>query len=185
MDLKRFKRIHIGGVEMKRLAIDGTEIWRRGYTNQVPLSINTDGSIYNNGLGYKNGYRVRSGGAEGENTYASCTGFIKVNAGDVVRISGCVFSYKDTGNAINASDGSFTNLGQLVTNNANNYGMFGYGNPYFDYGIASVVEETAGVWKWIVPPAASGVEYIRVTAIGAGWSPPGANLIVTINEEIE
>ena len=56
-------------------------------TNRVNLSINPDGTIYNGGLGYKRGYRLRSGGAEVEFETGMCSGYIEVKPGDVVVIN--------------------------------------------------------------------------------------------------
>ena len=166
---------------MRSLAIDGVEIWRWAYKNWVPFSINADGTIYNS-TGYKDGYRVRSGGGEAAANRTTCTGFIKVSPGDIIRISGCNFGYAANTNAINVSDSSFTNIGQFTMLPAN-YGIFA-GN-YAAYNSTSVVEEKTGVWKWIVPPADSGVAYIRVTGYNSTVSTyPGENLTVTINEEI-
>lgn len=186
LDLSAYKSINIDGMELKRLEINGTLVWEKGYTNWVPLSINADGNIYNGGLGYKNGYRVRSGGAETTASTASITGFIKVNGGDVVRISGCDFATLSTDNAINVSDSNFTNIGQLVGNMTSGYGIFS--NAYSDYGYSSVIEEKTGVWRWVAPPAESGIAYIRVTAktmLYTGQKPDGSTMIVTINEEIK
>ena len=183
MDLSEYKAISIGGVPLKLLTLDGTVIWRRPITNWVRKSIDTDGSIYNGGLGYKDGYRIRSGGAEGTNVRTSGTGFMPVSAGDIVRISGCDFGTSQNGNAINVSDSSFTNIGQFTMIPAK-YGIFATGAAYEAYSYTSVVEEKTGVWKWVVPPAASGVAYIRVSGYNASGTYPGANLIVTINEEI-
>lgn len=185
--LGNIKKLILDGIDLKALSVNGVEVWR-SYTNQVPLSINADGSIYNDGLGYKNGYRVRSGGAEATQTNATITGFIKVNAGDVVRISGCVFSWEwGTNTAINVADSSFTNLGQLVGNSIG-YGIFTDVDLKTTYGKDSVIQETDNVWKWIVPPAEWGIAYIRITASNGLPSTSstivGADLIVTVNEEI-
>jgi hypothetical protein len=160
--------------------IDNLILWKKQNNNQVPKSINADGSIYNNGLGYKDGYRVRSGGAEGANSNTTCTGFIKVNPGDVIRIAGFDFSHPQNGNAINLSDNSFTNIGQFTMLPAG-YGIIA--SSYSSYGHTSVVKESNNVHKWIVPPAASGVAYIRISGYSTSGY-PSSKLIVTINEEI-
>lgn len=187
MDLSAYKELSIDGIALKSLSVNGIEIWRKGYTNWVPLSINADGTSYNGGLGYKNGYRIRSGGAEAVDDSTSCTGFIPVSAGDVVRVSGWDFwgdGNSSSGDSINVSDSSFTNLGQNASNSSYGYGIFTKGQPYYDeYGFYSVVEEKTGVWKWVVPPEESGVAYIRVCG-NELYNPPGAEMIVTINEEI-
>ena len=155
------------------------------YTNRVLKSTEADDvTIYNGDLGYKNGYRVRSGGAEGATSTGSCTGFIPVKGGDIVRLSGWDFANKCNENAINVADSTHTNIGQFTMLPAQ-YGIFTQ-SAYKEYSYGSVVQEKTGVWKWIVPPAASGVAYIRVS----GYSPYpvennlGSKMIVTINEEI-
>lgn len=161
-------------------------LWEKiKFTNQVPYSTESDGvTIYNGGLGYKNGYRVRSGGAEAAISTASCTGYIKVSPGDIIRLSGWDFSYVSTANAINASDSGFTNLGQITGTETDgySYGIFAGGGAYEGFDHKTITEETTGVWKWIVPPAASGVAYIRVSGYTDG---DGSGMIVTVNEEIE
>ena len=178
MDLSAYKAISIGGIAMKKLTLDGVQIWKSGPTNWVRKYSNADGTIYNGGLGYKNGYRIRSGGAEGTDANASCTGFMKVNPGDEIRIAGWAFANAKTVNSINVSNSSFENIGQFTMAGAS-YGIFTSG--YSAYNNASVTSEKIDVCKWIVPPAESGVSYIRVT----GYTDQnGQNMIVTINEEI-
>ena len=182
MDFRTLKKLTIGGIELKQLFINGTQVWKSGYKNWVKYSTEADGkTIYNGGLGYKNDYRVRSGGAEVVATSCACTGFMPVKSGDVVRVSGVEFNVVTNGNAINASDSSFNNLGQLVANfPSGGYGIFASGETYFPYSWKSIVEEKTGVWRWVVPPADSGVAYIRLSAQVLD----GSSMIVTINEEI-
>lgn len=146
--------------------------------NKVPTSINADGTIYNR-IGYKDGYRVRSAGGEAETTWGSCTGFIAVKAGDIVRISGCQFSKAANENAINVADRSFNNLGQFTMLGAQ-YDLFTQ-EAYKNYSYSSVIEESTGVWKWTVPPTESGIAYIRVTGYTIS---EGHKLLVTINDTI-
>jgi hypothetical protein len=154
------------------------EIPLPSYKNWVYYSTENDGTtIYHEGLGYKLGYRIRSGGAEVAQAEGSCTGFIKVSPGDVIRLSGWDFGAAQVTNAINVSDSTFTNIGQFTKQPAN-YGILST-SAYAAYAAASVVKEKEGVWKWVVPPADSGVAYIRVT----GHYSYG-KMIVTINEEI-
>lgn len=184
LDFSQVKAVAIPEGDVIKIELSGTVIWKKGPTNRVPLSINADGSIYNGGLGYKNGYRIRSGGLEAADSASTCTGFIKVNPGDVIRFSGAPwFEGTSSGNALNAADASFTNIGQFTMGQNARYGIFE--SAYKSYAASSVVEEKSGVWRWIVPPAASGVAYIRITASdlknGGAF---GAKMIVTINEEI-
>lgn len=164
----------------------GNVIWKAGYVNMVRISTTNNGTTIYNGTGYKNGYRIRSGGAEGAMATAACTGFIPVNGGDIIRISGCDFSTAGgTANAINVADASFANIGQITPNYADaGYGIFAQNAAYQSYCYQkAVVKESANVWRWTVPPAASGSVYIRVTGYNANGN-HGANMIVTVNEEI-
>ena len=161
---------------------NGVVLWKKPelLKNWVPYSINSDGTIYNNGLGYKEGYRVRSGGAETTQSTSTITGFIPLRGGDVVRISGADFMSQKygAGNAINVSDESFTNIGQVVTNMAGSgYGIFA--STYASYGFASVVQESEKVYKWVAPPSED-IKYMRITA----ETKNGDGLIVSVNQEI-
>lgn len=168
--------------EMDNDTIDSLTINKSSHINLVLISINTDGGVYNNGLGYKNGYRVRSTGEETAVNGAYCTGFIPVNAGDVVRIYGWNSTdFSGSGTSINASDSSKTNIGQLASNG--NYGIFN--GDYQAYNFSSVVHEDNEIYRWTVPPAASGVAYIRISGYSPSGRYTGKDLIVTINEEIE
>lgn len=163
----------------------GNIIWRRGYVNWVPRSTTNDGTTIYNGTGYKNGVRIRSGGAEGATGSGAATGFIKVNGGDIIRISGCSFGVVANENAINVADASYTNIGQVCAGYAAaGYGIFALGAAYQSYCYQNAVtQEKTGVWKWTVPPTASGVSYIRVSGYNQNGG-HGSKLIVTVNEEI-
>lgn len=57
------------------------------YTNQIPLSINADGTQFvgsNGEAGYKRGYRLNSSGTETADSDSAVTGFIKAKAGQTV-----------------------------------------------------------------------------------------------------
>lgn len=69
------------------------------YTNQIAISTDADGNVYN-GTGYKVGYRLNSNGEEDQlpttaTNPAFITGFIPIKTGDVVLMKDC---YIDTNN---------------------------------------------------------------------------------------
>lgn len=144
------------------------------FTNQVPISIASDGSIYNDGLGYKNGYRLSSSGSESEMNTNVITGFIKAKAGDTIRIKGSNWCNTDvTTNYLIAYDSNFA---KVYT-----------GNPQKSYETNTFVtsmnyDETTGI-STVVLKSGFVYEYIRIS-LYYGSSPDGANLIVTVNEEI-
>ena len=189
MDLTGIKKLTIGGVGLKQLFINGIQVWKSGYKNWVPHSIDTDGSIYN-GTGYKEGYRIRSGGAEAASnnvgSRAVCTGFIPFKMGDVLRISP-PFSGLNTQNAINFADGSFSNLGQM-TDVPSSYGICLSGA-----GWNKAVVTAGGVTTVDISGVSNGadVRYVRIThcfndpSIDSSVQvSSGAELIVTVNEEL-
>ena len=191
MDFTNVKSLVIPEGTVTAIHTNAVLMWQSGasepdvpkFTNQVPLSTESDGvTIYNSGLGYKTGYRLRSGGAEATQTGGTITGYIPVNAGDVVRI----FDISDvvidgTGTGINVYDSSYTHIGQAASNGA--YGIFV--NAYNEYSWGnSGINEGNGVFRWTVPPAESGVAFIRVSVRANSTTALGSNLIVTVNEEI-
>ena len=185
IDFSTAKEIRIPEGQVYKIARGNETLWEAAYINMVLRSTESDGvTIYNGGLGYKNGYRIRSGGAEGALASSAHTGFIPVKGGDVVRISGGDFgSVAGHGSAMNVADSTRTNIGQFSMQSGE-YGIF-LQSAYKSYAKSSVVQEKTGVWKWIVPPAASGVAYIRVSCNAANnGSADGEKLIVTINQEI-
>lgn len=156
----------------------------QSYTNLVPLSTEADGkTIYNNGLGYKDKARIRSGGAEAQYDYGACTGFIPFVKGEKLYIFPPFYG-GNSENAINFADASFTNLGQ-ITDSGVGYGIC-EGNPS---AFKTKVENGVSVLD-LSNNTISGVEkiaYVRITnsIIGhqSGIS-SGADMIITKNEEI-
>lgn len=66
------------------------------YTNQIPLSVDVDGSLYNGGVGYKTDTRINSSGEEVAASGMCCTGFIPVSGTDVVRIKNVTLAGSET-----------------------------------------------------------------------------------------
>lgn len=185
MDFKQVKKLSITAGEVKKIEINGVVVWQEGYENKVLSSIDENKNLYN-GKGYKDGYRIRSGGLEAVSPDSCCSGFIKAKAGDIVRFSGVPwFEAGDTSSmdALNVADAAFTNLGQFTMGQGARYGIFTEA-AYKDYAAASVVEEVPGVWRWVVP-AGAGIEYIRITAFDNATGKGGKDMIITINEPIE
>lgn len=54
-------------------------------TNMILLSTNVDGTPYNNGRGWKTGYRLNSSAVEAEQEGFECTGFMPIKHGDIIR----------------------------------------------------------------------------------------------------
>ena len=143
------------------------------YTNQIPISTNTDGSVY----GYKAGYRLNGSGNPEAMNNSYVTGFIPVAVGDTVYMKNVTFQYGvSSGLTSNNQRISFFNASktQIVQINATGLG-----------GIAAGVKGDDGIWTQFTPKSTmngvncSGVAYFRINA-----SYIGDDSIITVNEPI-
>lgn len=188
LNLKDYIYLDIPEGRVKQIArkSDGLVLWKQGYTNWVPRSTDTDGSIFN-GTGYKDNVRLSSsGGISGSAQNGSTTtGFIPYSGGDagVIRLKGVrwlntsqdglghyyIIYYDKNKNKIayiSASEQpSYTHV-FTATRDANGVETFAWNQNY-------------GTTNSLLQLIRSNPAYIRVNAYGKG-----ANMIVTINEEI-
>lgn len=148
-----------------------------GYTNQVPISIDTDGTVFN-GKGWVEQTRLSSSGGSKTAEYASTTGYISASSCAVVCIKGVSWTGGSSYVCAYKSDFSFVSA-------LNGEGAYGGGE------IVSRIDDVTTI-KLL---SNSDIAYIRVSASlsasDAGASSvanpkdgPGSYLIVTVNEEI-
>lgn len=181
MDLSSYKTISINGTPMKKILIGGVVAWKKPAKNWVPLSTDTDGSIYN-GTGYKDNTRLSSsGGLSGSaQSNSVTTGFIPWNGSDtdIIRIKGvewlqesgrhyylsCYDANKNFLSYVSA-DTSVNNTHVLTITRENGVTTFDFNE---NYGTSNTMLQYFRQSK-----------YIRMNAKGTG-----ANFILTINEEI-
>lgn len=179
MDFSNLKALTIPEGDVTKITIGGSVVWEKvvapSYKNWVKYSTESDGkTIYNGGLGYKNGYRLSSSG--GESVAASCTvtGFIKAKAGDTIRIKGYV--WYNTAVSLNYLIAYNSSFAKVYTGNAQ-------GTYQTSTLIASMeYDATTGI-STVVLKSGISFEYIRIS-VNDAVSIDGKNLIVTINEEI-
>ena len=164
----------------------GQAIWKRGYINQVPISTDTDGSIFN-GTGYKDNARLSSsGGVSGSAQNGSVvTGFIPFIGGD-----SCVIRLKGVRWLNTTQDG----LGHYYLN------LYDKNKKFLAYlsaseyphvthvvtvtrdanGVESVVwNRNYGTSNSLLQIVRNEAAFVRINAYGKG-----KDMIVTINEEI-
>ena len=72
------------------------EVRAKTYTNAVPSAIDSDGTPYNDGKGYKTGYRLNSSATEVESENMCVTGFIPIKAGDIVYLDNITMNPNDS-----------------------------------------------------------------------------------------
>lgn len=162
--------------------------------NQIPISTDTDGSIYNT-TGYLAGKRINSSGAVADLDSSSAskkpfvTGFIPCKQGDIIRLKNCYIP---------------ANNGNLWGNTSDSTNVFGSGFWGIRNGLYNASKAKEQVFSWgdladgkttIVSDysvsndrysqfkiACSGVSYIRLT-LATDTSP--ADAILTVNQEID
>lgn len=185
IDFSQVKSFTIPEGKVKKIVAAGVKLWEAiTFTNQVPISTDTDGSIFNK-VGYKDNVRLSSsGGVSGSAQNGSVTtGFIPWY-GDTtyLRMKGVKWksATADTGGHyyINAYDANKKFLDYLSAGEAPNYTH-----------IVTVTRDANGVEmvKFSETYGTSNTrlqsfraaKYIRINAYGKG-----ADMIVTINEEI-
>lgn len=156
-----------------------------GYTNLVPTSTDTDGSIYNS-TGYKDNARLSSSGgvSSAAQTGSVTTGFIPYKYGDVIRMKGAEWlgaTAKYNGHYyIISYDSNKTVLDGVLSAQSYSDGTWGTGITYdestgvttFSFNDSNSSSTIKGCW--------ANAAYFRINAYGKG-----ADLIVTVNEEIE
>jgi hypothetical protein len=132
------------------------------YVNQIPLSLDADGTSIYNGIGYKTGYRLSSSNNEVAAAGMCVTGFIPCKPNDVIRIKNVTIS------------GSQTPYGLLLK------GLFVNvtGKIAKSYAAADMVADSNGIIT-LTAPSTSTIQYFRLSCGVIDDSS-----IITINEEI-
>jgi hypothetical protein len=187
LNLKDYIYLDIPEGRVKQIArkSDGLVLWKQGYTNWVPRSTDTDGSIYN-GTGYKDNTRLSSSGSVSGSAQngSVTTGFIPCAPYDVIRLKGVEW----------LGTTSEKNLGhyyfQFYDKDKKAVAGFAESSYKGNYDrVASVVyDASSGVTTFQNTSHSTAYQYIvnlqtavyfRVNAYGKG-----KDMIVTINEEI-
>ena len=144
------------------------------YTNQIPLSTDETGAVYN-GTGYKDGYRLSGSDAtETASSGSILTGFIPVKAGDVVRFSGVYLGTSGGGEKSYFFDANKANHSHIMTpyNWKEKIDVAEFG-PY-EY------NDTTHILSSFTVPNDANIAYVRFSLHGT----TGADAIITVNEEI-
>jgi hypothetical protein len=174
----------------------GVTLWEAiKYKNWVSYSIGSDGKPFNGGLGYYNGQELSgSSGSQRAGKGYTCTGFIPVKQGDVIRIKGCHWYSTKATNYIVAYTSSFEHWGTTSTDKGHYYNTTN--NPkkvYIEHAAyGGSMDIQSGVSTIVIGKNPNiynvdgfeNIAYIRLSVRGDGGTVDGADLIVTVNEEI-
>lgn len=158
------------------------------YTNQIPISTDTDGSIFN-GTGYKASARCSSDGSISDITSgtnpAFVTGFIPCKQGDIIRLKNCYIHAHGTNAAYEAiyGNGAYGLRSGLYNSSKAKIAVFSWGNlsQGNDQEYISYVQNGNDYKLTEFSIAYANTAYIRLTLATDG---DPANAIVTVNEEI-
>lgn len=160
--------------------------------NQIPVSTDVDGSIYN-GSGYKTASRCTSSGAVSAiaNTSAEkppfVTGFIPCKQGDVIRLKNCYIHafYGDGESAIGVThgDGAWGLRSCLYDSDKNFLDAFSWGDLSENNATDKISHAQSGTEFYLTEFTVvyPDVSYIRLT-LGTDSTP--ADAIVTVNQQI-
>ena len=146
-----------------------------GYTNQIPISKDASGNIYNV-VGYKTGYRLNSSGAETAASDHAVTGFISFKLGDVIRTKG--FKAINESEGIQFYNSSFVSLGGFEGSHISQESSYDATEGSFEWTPPSVIHDDGMGTDRSISTAA----YIRLNMLNTTM--PVSDAIVTINEEI-
>ena len=141
-------------------------------TNQIPISTDINGDIYN-GIGYKDNARITSSGAEGTLDGAFLTGFIPVTAGDTIYLSSGILD-PNWGSAGSANSRLYA-ADKTTTTNSFNPAIIESASA-----LENIVKDSSGyVIQFSIKSAATTTAYMRLTLKGTG-----ASAVITVNEPI-
>lgn len=185
MDFSKVKSITIPEGKVKSITCGGVVLWKvpENKKNWVLYSTEADGkTIYNGGKGYKDGYRVRSAGAEAEQFFTTITGYIPYRKGDKMYIYP-PFRGENTSNTVNFYNDEFACLGQ-TTDSGNLHGICTAAfRPTVINGV-SVLDLSAATVSGV-----NDIAYVRIgNLIGrgeTGQSPisSGAEMVITMDQQ--
>jgi hypothetical protein len=157
-------------------------VWSKySYTNQVLISIDTDGTVYNE-TGYKGGYRLSSSGVEKADNYHTVFGYIPVKGGDTIRFCG----QENNGNDIIWANGATST--NYICVYKSDFTLLYAGNATSEYSTTKFVESMTndGVVSTIKLKNVADIAYFRMCVYGTYSTTgiDGTTAIITVNEEI-
>lgn len=144
-----------------------------GPINQVPISIDTNGSIFN-GTGYREGYRLSSSGGLSALTNSVATGFIPAKPGDIVTMSGVSWPTSNGYTYFVMYDANFTKVAHInrETSYVNSNGWSYFANV--NESETTVTIDSDNVTTFNISTTMD-YAYVRISAIGSG-----ANMVVNV-----
>lgn len=189
MDFSEIKSVTIPEGEVTKITSGSAVLWEAiTFTNLVPTSIDTDGSIYNK-VGYKDNVRLSSSGSISGSAQSGSvtTGFMPFKYTDTIYMKGAQWLNASTNYgghfyfSVYNANRVFIENGYIASSSMSNANVYSQLTVTYD--------ATTGITSFKIPnpdgttgnfrKAAQKASYLRINAYGKG-----ANLIITRNEEI-
>lgn len=156
-----------------------------GYTNQIPISTDTDGTVYN-GTGYMAERRFNSSGevatlsASGATNPIFVTGFIPVKSGDVVRLKNCFIDTDEVANSEKYGQNGWSIQNAFYDSSKNQLGLQAWTSTASGGSYTTATPDTS---KYVTEFSItnSNVAYMRLCLAPTG---DPADAVVTVNQEI-
>ena len=145
------------------------------YTNQIPISIDTDGSVYN-GKGYLENTRLNSSGGTTTLAGTAITGFIPVKVGDIVRFKN--ISY--TPGAPTSVIGDYISLYRSDFSNVTNVKSPAFSNSAYILSESTTDEDSGCLASFKLSDHTLNYAYMRISCTGLDDTS-----VITVNEIIE
>ena len=147
------------------------------YTNQIPISTDADGSVYND-IGYMLNMRLPTNGVPSAQDGCLVTGFIPFSVGDTIRVNKFVATNAYVGyGKVMYYKADHTIIGGTVATYLRSNDLYTIGQPLNFTPASTIHDSGTGTEKDI-----SAAAYIRLS-IG-GYNDVASDIICTINEEI-
>lgn len=168
IDFNKVTDFKIGDSYVTEVRLNGTLLWKAplvqgpdylGVRNYLKEAIDSDHTLYNGGLGYKNGVRLNSSGVEKEVLHCGHTGFIPITRGQIIRVKHFSRGYSGY-QYLHQYDSKFTKAGSIQAADV-------------------LYPNDQGIWTYDTSNLIVNLAYIRLT---------GGRLtemsVITIDEEI-
>ncbi len=166
-------------LEIGEVIIDEENV-EANYTNQIPISTDTDGSVFNS-VGYANGKRLNSSGGISDATGYSVTGFIPFVTKDIIRTNANVCTSTDESGYSRVTyydvDKNYLGEFKITPNMLNSYSTYlqvsDNGELYFSLDLVAM----SGTGYSDIADA---IKYIRI-CVNTSLN---STSVITVNEEI-
>lgn len=161
-----------------------------GITNMLTLAVDSNGSLYNGGKGWKTGYRLNSTGGETAADGMEVTGFIPFTLGDTIYLSGITMKTGSSAPKHNTQylifyDENYTYISNTRLTDAMLASTLSTHTEDSDGNLTSIVLDLSGLFSYMGPNAVSAGSAAKQLYIRISAEEINDDSVITLNEPIE